>query len=110
MQRIGPWQDHLDRLLAVNGGKSARERLTLIRIFEELRALAEFVGENNRLIGAPLWKKGAALSQLIPGLPSAPVRSWDFSGLRACSSACGQNGFWSATLQMSRRPNHVRIE
>lgn len=39
MPRIGPWQDQLDRLLAANAGKPSRERLTLIRIFEELRAL-----------------------------------------------------------------------
>ena len=39
MPRIGPWQDHLDRFLSANAGNPSRERLTLIRIFEELRAL-----------------------------------------------------------------------
>jgi hypothetical protein len=33
------WRDQLDGLLLENEGKSARERLTLIRVFEELRAL-----------------------------------------------------------------------
>ena len=37
MPKIGPWQDHLDALLGGNHGKSGRERLTLIRIYEELR-------------------------------------------------------------------------
>ena len=37
LPRIGPWQEALDGLLAANEGKAARERLTLIRIFEELR-------------------------------------------------------------------------
>ncbi|GAU80569.1 mobile element protein [Bosea sp. BIWAKO-01] len=37
LPRIGPWRGDLDRLLTVNDGKPARERLTLIRIFEELR-------------------------------------------------------------------------
>jgi transposase len=37
--KIGPWRDDLNRLLAVNAGKPARERLTLIRVFEELRGL-----------------------------------------------------------------------
>ena len=37
LPRIGPWREALDRLLAGNEGKPARERLTLIRIFEELR-------------------------------------------------------------------------
>src|SRR5271154_1739118 len=39
MPRIGPWQDRLDGLLAANEAKPGRERLTLIRIFEELRRL-----------------------------------------------------------------------
>jgi hypothetical protein len=37
--RIGPWQVALDGLLASNETKAARERLTLIRVFEELRGL-----------------------------------------------------------------------
>jgi hypothetical protein len=39
LPRLGPWQDALDRMLASNEGKPNRERLTLIRIFEELRGL-----------------------------------------------------------------------
>ncbi len=35
--KIGPWRGELDRLLLANEGKPSRERLTLIRIFEELR-------------------------------------------------------------------------
>jgi len=38
LSRIGPWREALDGLLAGNEGKPARERLTLIRIFEELRS------------------------------------------------------------------------
>ena len=39
LPRIDPWRDQLDGLLLENEDKPARERLTLIRIFEELRAL-----------------------------------------------------------------------
>ena len=39
LPRIDPWRYQLDGLLLENEGKPARERLTLIRIFEELRAL-----------------------------------------------------------------------
>src|SRR5436309_2383951 len=39
MPRIGPCQDRLDGLLAANEAKPGRERLTLIRLFEELRGL-----------------------------------------------------------------------
>src|SRR5580704_567089 len=38
LPRIDPWRDQLDGLLLENEDKPARERLTLIRIFEELRA------------------------------------------------------------------------
>lgn len=34
---IGPWREQLDRLLMANEGKATRERLTLIRVFEDLR-------------------------------------------------------------------------
>ena len=37
LPRIGPWQEDLDKLLTANEGKASRERLTLIRIFEDLR-------------------------------------------------------------------------
>src|ERR1700755_3139983 len=35
--KLGRWAAELDGLLATNAAKSAREQLTLIRIFEELR-------------------------------------------------------------------------
>ena len=37
--KIGPWREELDRLLVVNAARASRERLTLIRVFEELRGL-----------------------------------------------------------------------
>ena len=37
--KIGPWRSELEAMLLANEGKAARERLTLIRVFEELRAL-----------------------------------------------------------------------
>jgi len=36
--KLGAWHDDLDRMLLANEGKAARERLTLIRVFEELHA------------------------------------------------------------------------
>ena len=35
--KIGPWQADLDEMLAANGRRGKRERLTLIRVYEELR-------------------------------------------------------------------------
>ena len=37
LPKIGPWRDRLDWLLRGNEEKPARERLTLVRLFEELR-------------------------------------------------------------------------
>ncbi len=37
--KIGQWKAELDGLLAKNAAADVRERLTLIRLFEELRAL-----------------------------------------------------------------------
>src|SRR5438552_10472364 len=37
LPKIGPWRDQLDQLLLTNDAKASRERLTLIRLFEELR-------------------------------------------------------------------------
>ena len=39
LPKLGRWRDDLDRLLTANEGRAARERLTLIRLFEELRGL-----------------------------------------------------------------------
>ena len=39
LPRIDPWREPLDGMLLANEGKPARERLTLIRVFEELRGL-----------------------------------------------------------------------
>lgn len=37
--RMEPWKGDVERFLVSNEGKASRERLTLIRIYEEVRAL-----------------------------------------------------------------------
>jgi hypothetical protein len=37
LPKIGPWRDRLETLLQENDGKPARERLTFVRLYEELR-------------------------------------------------------------------------
>ena len=39
LPQIGPWQGQLEQCLDSHVGNASRERLTLIRIFEELRGL-----------------------------------------------------------------------
>jgi hypothetical protein len=48
-EMIGRWRDTLDQLLLANQTKAARERLTLIRVFDELRGRA-----SARRSGTPL--------------------------------------------------------
>jgi hypothetical protein len=38
LPKIGPWRDRLDKMLSENQTRSARERLTLVRLFDELRS------------------------------------------------------------------------
>src|SRR5438477_9637670 len=65
LPRIEPWRDQLDALLLVNEEKSARERLTLIRIFEELRALGYEGSYDAVRRYAKVWraKRGAAMAE-----------------------------------------------
>ena len=55
LPKLGRWKAELDRLLAANEAKPARERLTLIRVFEALRALAPGAGPSYALPGQPAW-------------------------------------------------------
>jgi transposase len=58
MPRLGAWRAELDRLLASNEAKPARERLTLIRIFETLRDLGYAGGYDAVRRYARTWRRG----------------------------------------------------
>ena len=74
LPRIGPWQDELDQLLTANEAKVSRERLTLIRIFEELRSRGY---EGGYGLGATLCAPVAARSGVNVGgrLRAAELRA-----------------------------------
>jgi hypothetical protein len=59
LPKIGPWSDQLDQLLLANEAKVARERLTLIRLFEELCGLGYDGGYDAVRRYARRWAKGA---------------------------------------------------
>jgi hypothetical protein len=69
LPKMGPWKEELARLLAANEARPARERLTLVRIFEELAHP-----------GLPRWlRHGAASRQdLAPA-----TRGGDGGGIRS---------------------------
>ena len=80
MPRIGPWQAQLEQLLTSNEGKASRERLTLIRIFEELRALGYEGGYDAVRRYARSWSKdrGAATAEAYVPLYYAPGEAYQF--------------------------------
>jgi predicted transcriptional regulator len=56
--RLGPWRAELERLLAANTARSSRERLTLMRIFEDLRGLGVTGGYDAVRRFAVSWRRG----------------------------------------------------
>ena len=80
LPRIDPWRDQLEGLLLENEGKPVRERLTLIRIFEELRALG-YEGSYDAIRRyAKRWRteRGAATAEAYVPLSFAPGEAYQF--------------------------------
>jgi transposase len=78
--KLGRWKEDLDRLLARNAEAAARERLTLIRLFEELRALGYGGGYDAVRRYAGAWAKmnaSATASAFVP-LMFAPGEAYQF--------------------------------
>jgi transposase len=80
LPKIGPWRDRLDCLLRENEEKPARERLTLVRLFEELRGFG-YDGSYDAVRRYVIsWRKerGAALAQAYVPLAFAPGEAYQF--------------------------------
>src|SRR5450432_997580 len=78
--RLGLWKAELDRMLTANVGKAARERLTLIRLFEELRTLGYEGGYDAVRRYARTWGREHAsqtASAYVP-LSFAPGEAYQF--------------------------------
>ncbi len=80
MPRIGPWQGQLEQFLSTNAGKAPRERLTLIRIFEELRGLGYEGGYDAVRRFAKGWSqnRGALAAEAYVPLYYAPGEAYQF--------------------------------
>jgi transposase len=80
LRRIDPWRKQLDDLLLANEGKPRRERLTLIRIFEELRGLGYQGSYDAVRRYARKWRAahGAATAQAYVPLSFAPGEAYQF--------------------------------
>jgi transposase/DNA-directed RNA polymerase subunit K/omega len=78
--KIGRWKAELDRLLTTNAGTATRERLTLIRLFEELRALGYDGGYDAVRRYARVWSRlhaGRTAEAYVP-LSFAPGEAYQF--------------------------------
>src|SRR3954447_8957469 len=78
--RLGRWKADLDRMLTENAGTSARERLTLIRLFEELRLVGYDGGYDAVRRYARTWSRshaGLTAAAYVP-LSFAPGEAYQF--------------------------------
>jgi transposase len=80
LPKIGPWRDKLDQLLLANEGKASRERLTLIRLFEELRELGYDGGYDAVRRYGNNWRRerGASTAAAYVPLSFAPGEAYQF--------------------------------
>src|SRR5438045_1638847 len=78
--KLGAWDGDLDRMLLENEGKPARERLTLVRIFEELRGLGYEGSYDAVRRYAKKWRveRGAATAEAYVPLSFAPGEAYQF--------------------------------
>ena len=78
--KLGRWKADIDRMLPKNASEPARERLTLIRLFEELRALGYEGGYDAVRRYAKTWSREHAsqtASAYVP-LSFAPGEAYQF--------------------------------
>ncbi|BCH56744.1 IS21 family transposase [Agrobacterium vitis] len=80
LPKTGAWQAEIERFLATNEGRPSRERLTLIRIYEELRALGYDGSYDAIRRYAKGWEKnrGSATAQAYVPLYYAPGEAYQF--------------------------------
>src|SRR5215470_9428066 len=80
LPKLGRWRDRLDELLLANAAKASRERLTLIRLFEELRGLGYEGGYDAVRRYAGRWAKqhGEATAAAFVPLSFAPGEAYQF--------------------------------
>jgi transposase len=80
LPRIDPWREQLDGMLLANERKPRRERLTLMRIFEELRGLGYEGGYDSVRRYAKVWRmaRGVATAEAYVPLTFAPGEAYQF--------------------------------
>jgi transposase len=80
LPKLGRWKAELDRILVRNEGKQVRERLTLIRVFEELRGLGYEGGYDAVRRYARGWQRdrSSSMADAYVPLSFAPGEAYQF--------------------------------
>ena len=80
LPKIGPWAADLERILEGNAAKPSGERLTLMRVFEELRGLGYQGGYDAVRRYARSWHREQAASSAAAFVPLsfAPGEAYQF--------------------------------
>src|SRR4051812_13758125 len=80
LPKLGQWRADLDRLLLTNAGKTPRERLTLMRVFEALRGLGYEGGYDAVRRYARTWRRerSAVTADAYVPLSFAPGEAYQF--------------------------------
>ena len=80
LPRIDPWREQLDALLLADEARPARERLTLVRLFEELRGFGYEGSYDAVRRYARAWRvaRGAATAEAFVPLSFAPGEAYQF--------------------------------
>jgi transposase len=78
--KLGLWRDDFDQMLVANEAKLPRERLTVIRLYEELRGLGYEGGYDAVRRYAKAWRlaRGTATAQAFVPLSFAPAEAYQF--------------------------------
>jgi transposase len=80
LPKVGPWREQLEAMLSSNDARQPRERLTLIRIFEELRGLGytgSYAAVRRYAIGWRKTRASATADAYVP-LSFAPGEAYQF--------------------------------
>ncbi len=80
LPKLGAWRDELEHLLATNAARGSRERVTLMRVFEDLRGLGYEGGYDAVRRYAAAWQRersAATVAAFVP-LSFAPGEAYQF--------------------------------
>jgi transposase len=110
LPKMGPWSAELDRLLVANESKAARERLTLIRLFEELRSLGYAGGYDAVRRYARRWgqDRGESTTAAYVPLSFAPGEAYQFDWPRSGPAERGHGDCEGGACPALPQPDAVR--